>query len=703
MTCILRHLGMKSLRSKFFLLILVPVIIVLAFLETRNYRTARNLLIEQMDKTARNYIWAASESLSGNISAIRTLLRLEAISENITAKSDAERHRLFVTLTRRLGPAVTSVYMGYPDGRMIRGATTALPANYDPRLRPWYQGALQLSEGTMDGVTSPYIDAGSGHPTITFFRKVVHADQSFVGVLGVDIDVEVASKSLTAEHPAPPGGLKSLVKSDGTILIHVDPAMVGTNINSIDDPLHKHLSKDIRKLELASQQYMEKRQDTMWFGGFHRAEGTDLVLVFMVPADSILKPLNRLHIEMIGFGTALVVLLIVLLVLMLRKITFPLLMLTRSAVRISHNGSYQDPLDVNSRDEVGKLTRAFNSMMEGLRQRDFIRETFGRYVTKEVVEQLLETPDGLKLGGESREVTIMLSDLRGFTPLTEHLEPDQVVNLLNRYFGEMESIISVHQGTINEFLGDAILTFFGAPVHHADHAQKAVSCAVAMQLAMRDFNTRNEAIGLSPLSMGIGINTGNVIVGNIGSQNRAKYGVVGHTINLTSRVEGSAMGGQVLITESTFEKIRLNIETRGTRTINLKGVDQGVTIYDVKAVTKPTPLELPDEEPAADSLAKPIPVDVHVMENKEVGAEPMQGLLTSFSPTWACVILSGEIEIAREVRLDIPNPASEKPVGVYARIASLNQGPKGFAHWVRLSYLPPETEHLIQHLSRKPI
>ena len=212
-----------------------------------------------------------------------------------------------------------------------------------------------------------------------------------------------------------------------------------------------------------------------------------------------------------------------------------------------------EPLDVKSKDEVGKLTQAFNDMMEGLRQRDFIRETFGRYVTKEVVEQLLETPDGLKLGGENREVTIMLSDLRGFTPLTEHLEPDQVVNLLNRYLERMESIISEHQGTINEFLGDAILTFFGAPVHHADHAQKAISCAIAMQLAMPDFNAQNEAVGLPPLSMGIGINTGNVIVGNIGSQNRAKYGVVGHTINLASRVEGSAMGGQVLITESTFE------------------------------------------------------------------------------------------------------------------------------------------------------
>jgi class 3 adenylate cyclase len=340
-------------------------------------------------------------------------------------------------------------------------------------------------------------------------------------------------------------------------------------------------------------------------------------------------------------------------------------------------------------------------MMAGLRQRDFIRETFGRYVTKEVVEQLLETPDGLKLGGENREVTIMLSDLRGFTPLTEHLEPDQVVNLLNRYFEEMESIISEHQGTINEFLGDAILTFFGAPVHYEDHAQKAVSCAVAMQLAMQGFNTRNEAVGLPPLSMGIGINTGTAIVGNIGSQNRAKYGVVGHTINLASRVEGSSMGGQVMITESTFEKVQPNIETRGTRTINLKGVEQGVTIYDVKAVTAPTLMRLPEEVPAAETLQHPIPVDVHVITTKEVDAEPMHGLLTSFSPSWARLVVNDVIEIAREVRIDITDPAAEKPIQVSARVASLDRQPDSICHWVKISYVSPETKQFFGQLNEK--
>jgi len=652
-----------------------------------------------MDKTARNYLWASSESLSGKISAIKTVLRVEAISENIISKSDSERQRFFITLTRQLGPAVTSVYMGHPDGRMGRGASTVLPQDYDPRKRPWYKAALELPKGIRDGVTSPYLDAGSGKPVITFFLKVLHPDQTLVGVLGVDIDVDTASKSLTHEHPAPPGGSKSLLKSDGTILIHPNLHMVGTNINAIHDPLHRRLSEDIKDPTLSSQQYMETRQGDLWYAGFHRAGETDLVLVFMVPAENILKPLNRLHVEIIVFGTALVVLLIVLLVFMLRRITHPLLRLTKSAVHIARHDSYHDPLRIDSRDEVGKLTRAFNSMMEGLRQRDFIRETFGRYVTKEVVEELLETPDGLKLGGESREVTIMLSDLRGFTPLADSMEPDQVVNLLNRYFEKMESIISKHQGTINEFLGDAILTFFGAPVQYADHAQKAVSCAIAMQLAMQDFNATNTIARLPPLSMGIGINTGSVIVGNIGSQNRAKYGVVGHTINLASRVEGSAMSGQVLITQSTFDKVQSNIETRGTRVISLKGVEQGVTVYDVEAVYKPTPMRLPAEEPVAEPLANSITVDLHLMKNKEVAAKPMKGHLTHFSPTWACVMLNEEIEIAHEIRLDLMDPAAETFVSLYARVASQVKDSDSFAHWIKITFLHADVAHLVQTLN----
>jgi class 3 adenylate cyclase len=690
---------MKTLRGKFFILILVPVLLTLVALTVWNYISASDLLVDQMDQTARHYLWASSESLAGNISSIRTVLRMEALDETLSDRTDPERQQLFVTLTSRLGLSVTSVFMGFPDGKFIRGASSRLPTDFDPRQRPWYRQALELPAGRVEGITAPYLDAGTHRPVITFFRKVMGPDRSLMGILGVDIDVLQASQSISQSLPAPAGGQKLLVASDGTILIHPDMQRVGRPLSATGEDLDQRMFDDIRNLDIDSRQYVEERRGESWYAGFHRVEGTDIALVFMVPAVNILSPLKRLHFEIIGLATALVITLLVLLMVMSRKIARPLLDLTRSAVSVADNGSYQDPLDVQSGDEVGQLTQAFNSMMEGLRQRDFIRETFGRYVTREVVEELLGTPDGLKLGGEVREVTIMFSDLRGFTPLSEHLGPEQVVDLLNRYLGRMETIITRHKGTINEFIGDAILTFFGAPVQHPDHARRAVACAVEMQLAMTDFNRQNADIGLPALSMGIGINTGEVIVGNIGSENRAKYGVVGHNINLASRVESATIGGQVLITQSTHDLAKAHLLVRGTRSISFKGVEEDLTLFDVEGVTEPVRMLLPDVKPEAEALGRPLPVMIHKMKAKKVIADPLEGTLTRFSTVWARVRLGEEIPPAHEIRLDVDETGSGQWVSVYAKVVEARKRTDSIALWLRISYVSPETLKTIKHLS----
>jgi len=150
----------------------------------------------------------------------------------------------------------------------------------------------------------------------------------------------------------------------------------------------------------------------------------------------------------------------------------------------------------------------------------FIRETFGRYLTDEVVTSLLDSPEGLQLGGEKRRVTMLISDLRGFTSLSGRLAPEQVMAMLNRYLGTMVEIIMQYQGTIDEIIGDAMLVIFGAPIWRQDDAHRAVACAVAMQLAMAAVNAENRRAGLPDVDMGIGVHTGEVVVGNIGSHKR---------------------------------------------------------------------------------------------------------------------------------------------------------------------------------------
>jgi len=219
------------------------------------------------------------------------------------------------------------------------------------------------------------------------------------------------------------------------------------------------------------------------------------------------------------------------------------------------------------------------------RNEKFIRATFGRYLSDEIVTDILERPEGLQLGGDLRRVCIMMSDIRGFTTLSEHLAPDQVVTLLNRYLGAMTDIIMAHQGTIDEFLGDAILAVFGAPIQGEDDADRAVKCALAMRAAMVEINAQNRAEGLPEITAGIAVNTGDVIAGNIGSERRSKYGFVGHPMNVTSRIEDHAAGGEILISDSTLEALKGSYRIGDSREIRVKGIDEVLLVHPLEGMT----------------------------------------------------------------------------------------------------------------------
>jgi class 3 adenylate cyclase/CheY-like chemotaxis protein len=216
------------------------------------------------------------------------------------------------------------------------------------------------------------------------------------------------------------------------------------------------------------------------------------------------------------------------------------------------------------------------------RNERFIRQTFGRYLSDDIVEQLLEAPEGLELGGDLREVTIMMSDICGFTSLAEHLPPPQVVSLLNGYFEKMTGIIFDYEGTIDEFLGDAILAVFGAPKRQDDDPERAVRCALAMREAMAMVNVANEAAGLPALQHRIALNTGSVIAGNIGSEQRAKYGCVGHAMNVTSRIEGQTDNDEILISDATCQALPEGIFDLGEpRELVVKGIEGHILAYPV--------------------------------------------------------------------------------------------------------------------------
>jgi adenylate cyclase len=311
--------------------------------------------------------------------------------------------------------------------------------------------------------------------------------------------------------------------------------------------------------------------------------------------------------------------------------------------------------------------KTLNKQLE-LRNR-FIRETFGRYLTDEVVASLLDAPEGTRLGGERRQVTMLMSDLRGLTSLAGRLAPEQVVTILNRYLETMVEVIVQYQGTINEFIGDAILVIFGAPIWRQDDAQRAVACAVAMQLAMTAVNNENSRIGLPSVEMGIGVHTGEVVVGNIGSSKRAKYGVVGSHVNLTSRIQSYTVGDQILISETTRHEAGPLISLAKQMEIEAKGIAQPITIYEVRGIGGTYNLFLPEREETLVPLPQEIPLQYTVLTGDHVGRTVYPGSFVTLSTKGGEVHATNPMALWSDIKIQLMGDNGEKlPGELYAKV-----------------------------------
>ena len=222
-------------------------------------------------------------------------------------------------------------------------------------------------------------------------------------------------------------------------------------------------------------------------------------------------------------------------------------------------------------------------MVAGLKERDFVTNTFGRYVDPEIARKLLQRPEATRLGGEKREVVILFADIRGFTPLAECLSPEATIHLMNRFFSEMIQVIQQYHGIIVDFLGDAILAFFDpldAPLHHT--MRQALRCSLEMQQTMSKVNVSDAEMAVHPLNLGVGLHAGEVVVGNIGSENRAKYGIIGSAVNLASRIQMQAQGGEVIISESIYHHLHHDLVVKRGFEAQLKGIQGVITLYAIE-------------------------------------------------------------------------------------------------------------------------
>ena len=292
------------------------------------------------------------------------------------------------------------------------------------------------------------------------------------------------------------------------------------------------------------------------------------------------------------------------------------------------NVPLEDDAAVEIREIVSTRALMLDAILKVSNQRlqlvTFIKETFGRYLGRKVVDEILNSPEGRRIGGHRQTVTVLMSDLRGFSDLSDSQDPETMVRVLNRYLEAMTRVIEHYDGVIDEFIGDAILTVFGIPEEKTDDPNRAIACALAMQHQLSELNHEFSAEGLPLLEMGIGINSGPVIVGNLGSEARTKYGIVGTVVNIASRIESNTVGGQVLVGEDTYAYVGQLATVAPPMTVMMKGLRKPLVCYPVTAIGHPYNIRL-DQKIQDPFVELHMPFQLWLLEDKKVVAGPLGG------------------------------------------------------------------------------
>jgi adenylate cyclase len=439
---------------------------------------------------------------------------------------------------------------------------------------------MRFHHGGISEVTSPRYDAKAGEETVTLISDLKNESGGSVGRLKVSLRFAYLMQDIR-KLGWWQSDLAFLVDESGKVLAHTEPYPGSDReLGQMKDPLELTLLKTMKEEPYGT--VLGPGSPPRVVGGFYRLSQAPWVLLLFAPGEKILAPIIRFRLYYAVAGLISILIILLLIRLISGRMVRTIRQISSAAGNVAA-GNYGHPLPAKSADEIGQLIHSFNRMVAGLRERDFIQNTFGRYVDKEIAKELLRRPEAVRLGGEKREVAILMSDIRDFTPLSETLTPERTIRILNEYFSHMIEAIQRHRGIIVDFFGDSVLVFFDpleGPVETA--IRQSVRCGFDMQESMKQFNLKMNAKDLPVFQMGIGINAGDVVVGNIGSEERAKYGIVGSAVNITSRIQAEAKGGQILLSESVYRRLNQELRVKSSFQVALKGVKQKANLFELE-------------------------------------------------------------------------------------------------------------------------
>jgi adenylate cyclase len=298
---------------------------------------------------------------------------------------------------------------------------------------------------------------------------------------------------------------------------------------------------------------------------------------------SIMEIAKKQTIQTVGQATLLLIVIGFMASIILgKRLTRPIQQLMKASSEVSA-GNYEFRFTNSHNDELGALMQAMNEMTEGLLRKEQVEKTFSRYVAPKVAREVLKNITQTDLGGRHVHASVLFADIVGYTELSERMPPDKVSALLNEYFGYIAQIVHIYQGHIDKYIGDCVMAVFGAPERDVLHAQHAVECAVLIQRLVGELNKRRKAQGLAQLMFHIGINSGAMLAGNIGSADRMEYTVMGKAVIIAARLTSNAGSGRILISKVMYDAIREtgHILCEQHSTITLRGTMQPLSIYSV--------------------------------------------------------------------------------------------------------------------------
>lgn len=692
-----------------------------------HYRVSKKALLKDLTQDARQISHASAERIGRLLQGVekvpqslalfleenplppegllKVLRRSVAQNGEIFGMAVAFEPYSFLSARQYYGPYV------YRDGSHLKSTILGSP-RYHYFKMAWYQAPKET--GTPQW-SPPYFDEGGGDIimstySVPFYRTTSKGDRKFQGVVTADLCLSGLTEEVS-EIKVYQSGYAFVISQDGTFVTFPEKnrIMRETIFSLAAARSRPDLAAVGRRMIKGEQDFValtDPQSDRRAWLYFIPLGATGWSLGVVFPEDELLADLRQLSRELLLLGLGGLVLLGVVVTGLARSITRPLRRLVQSTAVLAR-GDFSLRIPERGPREIADLAGSFNRLGEELldyiAKRDFIRDTFGRYVTQEVVKKLLEDETALALGGETREITILMSDLRGFTAITADLDPQRTISLLNRYLGRMIEILTDSQAVIDEIQGDGILAFFGAPTSQPDHPVRAVACALTMQLAMEEVNIANIREGFPPLEMGIGVSSGTVVVGNIGSEQRAKYSVVGSPVNFTSRIEALATPGQILISNDTYLRVKEWVEPGEVLEASMKGLPGRVTLYEVLGLKEPYNLRLKVRRQSLIPLPQPLPVRLMRLRDKVVVETFTEARLTHLSETAAVVAVKGELVEWEDVRLEFFDSGEALPVSgrLYAKVVAVRAREGGSRAEVRFTSVSPQVREAVRALWRE--